>query len=94
MALESNVEQTVAAWAENNGWETRKMAYAGRRGCRDRDFYGYGSIVLIEFKQKGKPLRIDQEKERYRLARAGVTVHVIDTVEAGIALLQGLMGGR
>lgn len=92
MALESNVEQQVSAWAENNGWLDRKMAYAGRRGCRDRDFYGYGAIVPVEFKQKGKPLRIDQEKERERLRKVGVTVHVIDNVEAGIALLQGFMG--
>ena len=88
MALESDVEQRVAAWAENNGWETRKMAYAGRRGCRDRDFYGHGSVVMVEFKQKGKPLRIDQEKERHRLLLVGVRVHVIDSFEAGVELLQ------
>lgn len=94
MALEANVENEVAAWAENHGWITRKMAYAGRRGCRDRDFYGHGQVVLIEFKQKGKPLRIDQEKERARLKAVGVTVHVIDTVEGGIELLRSRAGVR
>jgi hypothetical protein len=93
MALEANVEQAVVVWAENNGWQARKMAYAGRRGCRDHDFYGYGLIVPVEFKQRGKGLDLHQEKERHRLAQVGVTVHVIDSVEAGVALLQSKMPG-
>lgn len=92
MAREADVEENVVAWAENNGWITRKMAYAGRRGCRDRDFYGYSEIVPVEFKRPGKGLDAHQEKERKRLADVGVKIHTIDNYDAGIALLQRFMG--
>lgn len=92
MAREADVEENVIAWAENHGWITRKMAYAGRRGCRDRDFYGFGQIVPVEFKRPGKGLDAHQEKERKRLSDVGVKIHVIDNYDAGIALLQSFMG--
>lgn len=92
MAREANVEMETVAWAENNGWIARKMAYAGRRGCRDHDFYGFGRVVMVEFKRPGKGLDLHQEKERKRLAEVGVKVHVIDNRDAGIALLQTFMG--
>lgn len=90
--LESTVEDTVIAWAENNGWLARFMSYRGRRGCRDVDFYGFGHVVMVEFKkERGGELSAGQVRERKRLADAGITVHVIDTAEEGIALLRGLM---
>lgn len=88
MARELAVEQDVVDWAEKNGFVARKMTYAGRRGCRDRDFYGYGHIVPVEFKRRDRPLDAHQEKERKRLHEVGVKVHVIDNVEDGIALLE------
>lgn len=88
MARELAVENDVIDWAEANGFVTRKMTYAGRHGCRDRDFYGYGHKILVEFKKKdGKP-RPHQDRERERLVKVGVKVHVIDNVEDGIALLE------
>lgn len=88
MSRELAVENAVIEWAEANGFETRKMTYAGRHGCRDRDFYGYGHKLLVEFKRRdGKP-RPHQDRERGRLANVGVTVHVIDNVDDGIALLE------
>lgn len=92
--VEADVEDAVAAWAENHGWIVRSMKYRGRRGCRDKDFYGFGQIVMVEFKRPkevgvsaGK-LSGNQIQERKRLAEVGVTVHVIDTVKDGIALLR------
>ncbi len=68
------------------------MSYRGRRGCRDVDFYGFGHVVMCEFKKEsGGELSANQVRERKRLRKAGVTVHVIDTVEDGIALLAGKM---
>ena len=49
--LEADVEDAVVEWAENNDWLVRKMRFIGRRGCPDRYFYGYGHIVMIEFKR-------------------------------------------
>lgn len=81
------VEDAVIEEAEKEGWLVRKMTYAGRHGCRDRDFYGFGEIVMVEFKRpNGKP-RIHQERERKRMAEKGLTIHVIDDIDAGIALL-------
>lgn len=89
---ESTVEDTVVAWAENNGWFARFMAYRGRRGCRDVDFYGFGCIVMMEFKRPDDGhLSGNQVKERKRMRDAGLTVHVIDAPEQGIAILRGHM---
>jgi hypothetical protein len=89
---ESSVEDAVVAWAENNGWFARFMAYRGRRGCRDVDFYGYSSIVMMEFKKTGGgELSGNQINERARMSKAGLIVHVVDSAEQGISILRGQM---
>jgi len=86
--LETDVEDQVCSWATNNGWMERKVRYEGRVGCRDRDFYGYGAIVLMEFKKrKGGRLSEAQKLERDRLEQQGITVHVVNSVRQGIAIL-------
>jgi hypothetical protein len=91
MTLEANVELTVVAWAENNGWLPRKMQYIGRRGCPDHYFHGYGKIVPIEFKQPNGSLSPNQRREHRRLEEVGVKVHVFDCAEDAIDLLKGMM---
>jgi hypothetical protein len=89
MAREHAVEEGVIEHAEaDGGWVTRKMTYAGRHGCRDRDFYGYGHTIKIEFKRLSGAPRVHQERERERLRKVGVTIFVINSVAAGIALLE------
>ena len=80
--LESTVEDMCIAWAEENGWISRFMSYRGRRGCRDVDFYGFGRVVMVEFKRPGRKdgLSENQSRERQRLSDAGLTVHVIDSL--------------
>ena len=90
-ALEADVEDAVTEWAENSGWLSRKMSYVGRRGCRDRDFYGFGHVVMIEFKRPDGTLSGNQKRERRRMEAAGLTVHVIERAEDGIALLRNAM---
>lgn len=90
--LESDVENAVVTWAENNGWIPRLMQYRGRRGCPDHFFFGYGAVVIIEFKRaKGGKLSDNQIRERERLAAVGVTVHVCNDVEHGKAILREFM---
>lgn len=84
---ESVIEDGTCDHAEATGWVTRKMGYAGRRGCRDRDFYGFGHTVMVEFKRPGRALDLHQERERAKLKAAGVIVHVVDDIERGKALL-------
>lgn len=87
---ESTPEDETSAWAENNGWEVRLMSYRGRRGCPDRFFFGYGKIVIIEFKKEGGgQLSENQVREHKRLAKVGIKVHVVDNATAGILLLKG-----
>lgn len=91
---ESSVEDAVVTWAENNGWIARAMQYRGRVGCRDYDLYGYGQIVMMEFKRRGrgvKGLSGPQANERKRLAEKGLTVHVVDCEKQGIAILKRVM---
>lgn len=64
------------------------MTYAGRHGCRDRDFYGYGHTIKVEFKRSLGKTRPHQERERKRLKAVGVTIFVIDDVQEGIDLLE------
>lgn len=88
---ESDVEDSVIAWAENNGWLHRFMSYRGRRGCPDSFFFGYGEIVMMEFKKPGGVLSANQVKEHERLREAGLHVYVVDDREHGIRILKSLM---
>ena len=91
---EQIVVDGVEAHGKATGWIVRKMAYRGRRGCRDLDCYGYGQIVMIEAKRPdGGELSVLQARERRRLVKVGLIVHVIDTVEEGKALLDRKRGG-
>jgi hypothetical protein len=89
----SDAEDEVCAWAENNGWLARKTAYLGRRGCPDHHFYGYGQIVLMEFKRINGALSGNQKRERRRIEDCGLEVHVIEHAENGIVVLQRAMIG-
>lgn len=87
-AREANEENESVIWAENNGWEVRKMKYIGRRGCADRFFFGHGTIVPIEFKREGKEPDVFQEKDHKKLAKVGVKVHVCRSLAEVQAILR------
>lgn len=95
--LEANAELTAVAWAENNGWEVRKLKYEGRRDAPDRLFAGHGHLLLAEFK---KPSRRDtkdggksggQSKEAQRFAAVGVTIQTFYSAQECIEHLRRLM---
>lgn len=95
--LEQDEELTAVAWAENHGWIVRKMQYVGRRSCPDRFFFGYGCIVPIEMKKRGKTpsrdgkLSSGQSEEFKRLAGVGVHIHVCYSAAEAIAILERFM---
>ena len=90
--LESDEESVAVAWAENHGWIVRKMQYRGRRGCADRFFFGYGQIIMIEFKRlEDGSVSENQSKEHKRLAEVGCPVVVFYTSESAIAFLKRKM---
>ena len=78
---EDEIEDECVAIAEADGWLVRKMAYVGRRGCRDRDFYKDGVLLMVEFKAPGEKTRKDQAEEHKVLKANGFVVHVIDNVD-------------
>jgi hypothetical protein len=84
---ENRIEEAVVEHAERKGWLVRKVVYAGRRGAPDRFFFKDGQMVLVEFKSRGRSPDAQQVREHERLRKAGFIVHVVDTIEAGIALL-------
>lgn len=81
LMLESDVETNVVNYAKSQGFEVRKMRYIGRKGCRDYDVYGYGHHLRIEFKRPKGSLRIQQERERDRLLKCGLTTYVVSSVD-------------
>ena len=90
--LESNVETEVVAWAENHGWLVRKMQYVGRRGCPDRFFFGFGVIVMIEFKKSADTdLDVHQAREHRRLKSVGLLPLTFSDAPSAISALKGLM---
>lgn len=78
---EDELEKRCIKIAEADGWLVRKMAYVGRRGCRDRDFYKDGVLLMVEFKAPGEKPRKDQAEEHKVLKANGFVVHVIDNVD-------------
>lgn len=89
---ETDEEATAVAWAENNGWIVRKMQYIGRRGCADRFFFGYGRVVMIEFKRLSDGVKSgNQDAEHKRLAAVGCPVFVFYTSDSAINLLKTFM---
>lgn len=89
---ETDEESVAVAWAENNGWVVRKMQYIGRRGCADRFFFGFGQIVMIEFKRlKDGSISGNQTKEHQRLADVGCPVFVFYTSDSAIDFLKRRM---
>jgi len=86
--LESVIETKVCEFAEKQGWLRRKVVYPGRRGAPDSWFFRDGRLVIIEFKRAvdGRMSKL-QVRERQRLAEHGFTVHVIDGIADGCALL-------
>ncbi len=87
MTREIVIEEKVCEFAEKQGWLVRKMVYAGRRGCPDRFFFRNGKVLMIEFKRPGTKPDGLQEREHARLREHGFTVHVIDNIADGCALL-------
>ena len=90
---ESTVEDTVIAWAENNGWVVRLMSYRGRRACADTFFFGYGRILPIEFKRPTGARSAGQVREHARLAAVGVHIPTFNDAETAIAYLRAAQHG-
>lgn len=88
MAENAQVREPVIQHAQSIGVIARRLVMVSRRGYPDTTFMKNGIAILMEFKDLDGELSMLQEREIAKLrTRAGMTVHVVDTVEAGIAIL-------
>lgn len=82
------VSKTVSA-AKKAGFIHRKIKYVNHNGAPDDWFFGYdGTLIIIEFKAPNKEPEEHQGLEISRLRRRGFEVHVIDSIEQGVALFK------
>jgi|TARA_R100000049_G_C1941368_1_gene85589 hypothetical protein len=95
--LEANEELEAVAWAENNGWISRKLSFEGRRGAPDRMFAGHGELFICEFKKlsrlntKRGGKSGGQSKEALRFEAVGVHVPTFYTASSCIDYLKHKM---
>lgn len=90
--LEAEIEDRVVYLAELEGFFVRKVAWPGRRNAPDRVFsHDRRGTVWIEFKRPGEEPRKGQTREHERMRKAGMEVHVCDSV-AGACRILGLRG--
>lgn len=87
---ERYIEKKVCEYAAKLGWLHRKLQWVGRHGAPDRVFMRLGKIVFVEFKQWKKKPTENQALEHERLRNAGMDVYVIDSIEAGMELMDRL----
>lgn len=92
--LETAIEMPVVRRAEAAGFFVRKVQWPGRRHAPDRIFaHERRGIVFIEFKRPGESPRVGQRREHERMRKAGIEVHVCDSVQDALHIL-GLTPGH
>lgn len=88
--LEHEIEVTLCNWAEDDGYEVRKLQYVGRRSAPDRMFYrkkGNKGPIFIEFKKPDGKRPVLQRREGERLEAAGVNFFYVDNIQDGCDIL-------
>jgi hypothetical protein len=86
--LEKDIEKSVKRYAESKGWLTRKWVSPGHNFVPDQILIRPdGQVIFVEFKRGGKLPTPGQLREHEKLRAHGCLVYVIDSVEAGKALV-------
>lgn len=91
--LEKTIEKKVVGHAKKLGFWTRKFVSPNNRGVPDRIFVLCGVVVFIEFKAPGKKPTPLQALEMKKMEEAGLRVHVCDSAEQGLVILNGVYDG-
>ena len=86
---ESQIEKKVTQYAKRAGWLSYKWVSPSQKWGPDHLYFKDGEVKMIEFKALGKFPTRGQAIVHKMLRKAGHTVHVIDTVEKGVALFEG-----
>lgn len=85
---ETMIEKYLVRRAGMAGVGVRKVAWIGRRGCPDRVLMFPGECVWVELKAPGKKPEPHQEREHERMRQAGLTVVVVDSMDAVDKLIE------
>lgn len=83
---ESLIEKMVCDVAKKAGWLVHPKAAPGTRGWPDRTFSKPSRLIFVEFKAPRKKPTPLQDHTHKKLRSQGYEVHVIDSIEAGLAL--------
>ena len=85
---EAQIEKKVTQYAKRAGWLSYKWTSPSQRWVPDRLYFKDGEVKMIEFKALGKFLSPGQAIIHKMLRSEGCAVHVINTVEKGVALFE------
>lgn len=88
MGPEAEIERTICAEAEDDGWKAWKLTFLSVNGAPDRIFGKSRRAVLIEFKRTGEtPTK--QQLRRHRELRDyfGLEVYWADTAQEARRIL-------
>lgn len=88
--IEADVEDYLDRRVREEGGETRKVVWLGRRGAPDRRVMlpRPGFPCWVELKKPGEEPRKNQEREHRTMRELGEIVHVIDSFEGVEELLR------
>lgn len=92
MSEKKAIQERVEKLAEADGWFQRRVVWGfGRRRAPDNVFAKKTGVlnrtVWIEFKDRGKGARTDQQDEHQDMRAAGMEVHVCDSVQGACRVL-------
>lgn len=80
MSERKQIQEKVEKLAEADGQFFRRVSWTGKRRAPDNVFVKDGRTVWIEFKDRGKAARSDQDTEHQEMIEAGAEVYVVDSI--------------
>ena len=90
--LEKHIEAKVCDYAKQRGLLVYKFTSPARAAVPDRLFIlPGGRMFFCEFKREGQKPTPPQEREHHRLRQHGVSVWVIDNVDAGLRMIDEML---
>ena len=91
--LERDIEARVVKYVESLGGEALKLRIDGKNGFPDRTvILPNGKVFFVEFKTPDGSLRSAQTKAIRRLTKLRQEVHVVRSVQAGLDLVDKILG--
>jgi hypothetical protein len=82
-ALERDIEGAVCKYAVTRGMLHYKFTSPAHVAVCDRIFIGNGKVWFAEFKKYGKKPTVAQSRHHQELAKHGIAVYVVDSIEMG-----------